>query len=146
MKKTGLTTLLLAVFPLMTVFVTSSPDGVMFFDGTAATYSNWLQPAVQSGMAWCAPVAALLNYLVFGLAVIYLVTKKSWGLNAIFYLALVATCIASLPVVSPGAVKIVPNVMGIIFLAAECITAALINKNEQKNDDQKPKGKRLERR
>ena len=146
MKKTGFTKLLLAFFPLMTVFVTSSPDGVMFFDGTAVTYSSWLQPAVQSGMAWCAPVAALLNDLVFGLVVIYLVAKKSWGVNAIFYMALAATCIASLPVVASGDMKIVPNVMGIILLAAECITAALVNKNEQKADPQKPKGKRLERR
>ena len=146
MKKTGFTTLLLAIFPLMTVFVTSSPDGVMFFDGTTLLYSNWLQPAIQTGMAWCAPVAALLNYLVFGLAVIFLLMKKSWSLKAILYLSAGATCIVSLPVVSQGDVKIIPNVLGIIFLAAECITAVFINKSEQKNDPQKPKGERLERR
>ena len=145
MKKTGFIKLLLAIIPLMTVFVTSSPDGVMFFDGTAVTYSNWLQPAIQSGMAWCAPVASVLNYLVFGLAVIYLVTKKSKSVKAIFYLALVATCIASLPVVSSGDVKIVPNVLGIILLGVECIIAAVLNKKEQDSQDNAPKGERLAR-
>ena len=146
MKKTGFTKLLLVIFPLMTVFVTSSPDGVMFFDGTAVTYSSWLQPAVQSGMAWCAPVAALLNYLVFGLAVIYLVTKKSWSVNASFYLALIATCIASVPVVTPGAVKIVPNVLGIILLGVQTVTAAVLNKKEQKGQMNNSSGERLPRR
>ena len=143
MKKTSFTTLLLAVFPLLTVFITSSPDGVMVFDGSATVYYTWLQPVAQSGSGWCAPAAALLNYLIFGLAVIYMVMKKSWCLKAILWLSAIAACIAALPVVSQGDVKVIPNVLGIIFLAAEWIAAALINKNEQKNQSQEPKGKRL---
>lgn len=146
MKKTEFAKILLPAFSIMTVFVASSPNGVMIFDGTTVVYQNWLQTVAQTNVGWCAPVAALLNYVIFGLAVIYLFTKKSWSLKPILYLAAAATCILSLPVVSEGDIKVVPNALGIILLAAEAITAAMLSKKEQTAQQKNTIGKRLERR
>ena len=144
MKKPEFTKILLPAFPILTVFVASAPNGVMVFDGTEVVYQAWMQTVAQSSVGWCAPVAALLNYVLFGLAVIYLIAKKTWSLKPIFYLAVAATCIASLPVVSQGDVKVIPSALGIIFLAAEAITAAIVIKKEQAAQQNAPKGKRLE--
>ena len=146
MKKTEFKKMLLPAFSLMTVFVASSPNGVMIFDGTSVVYQSWLQTVAQTNVGWCAPVAALLNYIIFGLTVIYLLAKKSWSLKTILYLAAAATCIVSLPVISQGDVKVVPNVLGIILLAAEAITAAILSKEEQTAQQNNTNGMRLERR
>ena len=51
-----------------------------------------------------------------------------------------------LPVVSQGDVKVIPNVLGIILLAAQSATAALLSKTGPESESKIPKGKRLESR
>lgn len=146
MKKMNWTTLALAVLPLMMVFVASDPSGVTVFDGTTTTTMSWYQTVPESPLGWCAPMAGLLNYVLFGAAVLYAVSKKRWCLQTIFGVALAAVCIVVLPVVAQPEIKIVPNVMGSILLAAECVVAYFVLKKPEDTKEKKKNGKRLESR
>lgn len=146
MKKSTLMTVLLLILPLLMVVIAAGPSGVTVFDGENTAYYSWLQPVVKSSFGWCAPVAALLNYLLFGIGVFYAVTKKQWCLKGIFGISFVAACIAVLPVVIQSEIKVVPNVMGAILLGADCVVAYLARKQAETEKEGKSKGKRLERR
>ncbi len=137
----------LLVLPLLMVLVAANPSGVTVFDGETTRYLSWFQTVPESIWGWCAPVAGLLNYLLFGLAVIYGLNKKSWCLQAIMGIAFVASCVAALPVVAQSDIKIVPNVMGILLLVAESFVAYAVKKEQDKAvQAAKPKGKSLKRR
>lgn len=143
-NKTTLTVLLL-VLPLMTVFVTSNPAGVTVFDGKTVQTMSWLQTVPESPLGWCATVAALMNYFLFALAVVYALVKKNGCLKGIFLIALAAACIAALPIVIQSEIKIVPNAMGIILLGLECIISRQLQKKTTEEKKNEPQGKRLER-
>ena len=135
---------LLALLPLVMVLIASGPAGVTVFDGTNTAYYSWHQVVQKSSFGWCAPMAVVLNYVVFGFAVIYLLKKKSWCLTGIFYLAFAAGCVAVLPIVIQSDIKVIPNVMGTIVLMSESLTAKLLMK-KQPEETNKTKGRRLER-
>lgn len=146
MKKSTVMTVLLLVIPLAVVTVVSNPSGVTVFDGETTQMISWLQTVPESTWGWCLPVAALLNYLVFGLAVIYGLRKKQWCLKGIFWISFAALCLASLPLVVQTQIKIIPNVFGLILLGVESVAANLARKNpELFAKKEKPQGKRLER-
>ena len=144
MKKLKIDWLLLA-FPLLTVLVVSNPTSVTVFDGENTWYLSWMTLLSDSAWGWCAPVAGIANYLLFGLAVLYLVTKKQSWLKAIFFVGFAAVCIAVLPIVVQSEVKIVPNVLGVLLIAAEAVAAYLTGNRKQEQNEAKPKGKRLEK-
>ena len=146
MKRSALTTVALLAFPLLMVLVTSGPAGVMVFDGETTTYCSWLQLVENASFGWCIPVAALLNYVLFGLAVLYAVMKKSWCLNGIFGISFVAVCLVALPIVVQSEIKAVPSVAGLLLLAAQWLTASVLRKKNAAEKKETPKGKRLERR
>jgi len=146
MKKNTLKKLMLILIPLVTVLVVSNPSGVTIFDGENTWYLSWMTLVSDSAWGWCAPVAGIANYLMFGLAVLYLVTKKQGWLKGIFGVGFAAVCIAVLPIIAQSEVKIVPNVLGVLLLAAEAAAAYLIMKNPEDQTEKKPKGQRLEKR
>ena len=138
---------LLALLPLAMVLIASGPSGVTVFDGTNTAYYSWHQMVQKSSFGWCAPMAVVMNYVVFALAVIYLLKKKSWCLTVIYYLAFAAGCVAVLPIVIQSDIKVIPNVMGVIVLMSESLAAKLVMKKlpEEKTGN-KNAGRRLERR
>ena len=143
MKKLKMDFLLLIV-PLVTVLVISNPSGVTIFDGEHTWYLSWMTVVSDSAWGWCAPVAGLCNYVLFGLALLYLVTKKQAWLRAIFGVGFAAVCIAVMPIVVQSEVKIVPNVLGVLLLAAETVMAYVILKRPAEGEQKK--GQRLENR
>ena len=143
MKKLKIDWLLL-ILPLLTVLVVSNPSSVTIFDGENTWYLSWMTVVSDSAWGWCAPVAGLANYLLFGLAVLYLVTKKHTWLKAIFGVGFAAVCIAVLPIIAQAEVKIVPNVLGVLLLAAETLMAYVIMKRPAEGTQKK--GQRLENR
>lgn len=144
MKKPAFTTILLLAFPLLMVLLASGPAGVTVFDGANTAYYSWHQVVEKSAMGWCAPMAVVMNYAVFGLVVFYLLRKKSWCLKAVFILSFVAACVAALPIVIQSDVKVIPNVFGVILLMAESLVANVLSKKTE-TQPEKPKGKRLAR-
>jgi hypothetical protein len=145
MKKPAWTNVVLLALPLLMVLVTSNPSGVTVFDGETTAYCSWLQPVASATFGWCVPAAALLNYVLFGLAVLYAVTKKSWCLSGIYGIAFGAVCIAALPIVAQSGVKVVPSVAGLLLLTAQWLTASVLRKKAAAEEKEVPKGKRLER-
>lgn len=145
MKKPALTTILLLAFPLLTVLLASGPAGVTVFDGVNTAYYSWHQVVEKAAMGWCAPMAVVMNYAVFALAVFYLLRKKAWCLKAVFILSFLAACVAALPIVIQSDVKVVPNAFGMILLMAESGVAYMLTKKAETKTE-KPKGKRLDRR
>ena len=146
MKKINKMKAALVLLPLMMVFVASNPSGVMVFDGVTVSYVSWFQTVPESPYGWCAPVAGLVNYVLFGMAILCAVTKKKWCLQGVFGLALGAACIAVLPIIAQPEIKIVPNVMGAILLAAESAIAYMGLKKQEETPEKKYKGKRLKNR
>ncbi len=147
MKKPNIYLAALFALPLLMVLVASNPEGVTVFDGETARYLSWLQTVSESPWGLCAPMAALLNYVFFGLAVVYGLMKKNWCLRAMMLTAFAAACVAALPIVVQSQPKIVPNVLGVILLCAEGFAAYVQKKEAEKAAQaQKPKGKALKRR
>jgi len=136
---------LLALLPLAMVMLASGPSGVTVFDGTNTADFSWLQVVQNSTVGWCAPMAVVMNYVVFALAVVYLVKKKAWCLTGIFYLAFAAACVAVLPIVIQSDIKVIPNVMGAILLMTESLAAKLVMKKQPEEKAKNNKGRRLER-
>ena len=143
MNKGKFTKILLLAFPLLVVLVASSPVGVTVFEAQQVTALSWLQTVPESPWGWCAPVAALMNYVVFGLAVCYALIKKPVFLKGIFILAFLAACMAVLPVMLQSEIKIIPNPLGAILLGVESITARIMLKADPAEQEKNPVGERL---
>ena len=126
MKKQTIQKILLLAMPLLVVLIASSPAGVMIFDGETVTYTTWMETVPDSALGWCAPVAALLNYVLFAMAVVYALFNKEFCLKGIFLMALAAVCIAVLPIVVQSDLKIVPNAFGAIGLGVQAIAARVV--------------------
>ncbi len=144
MKKTTLLIAALLILPLLMVAVASGPAGVMVFDGENIAYYSWHQVVEKSTLGWCAPMAVVMNYVVFVLAMVYVLKKKSWCLTGIFYIAFAAGCVAVLPIVVQSDIKVVPNVAGVILLMAESLVAKVMMR--KKPEEPAKNGKRLDRR
>ena len=145
MKKNKIDWLLL-LFPLLTVLVASGTSGVIVFDGENTAYFSWHQVVEQSSFGWCAPMAVVMNYVVFAFAVVYKLRKKEWCLKGILVLSLAAGCVAALPIVIQSDVKVVPNAMGILLLLCESLVAYFVMKKlPDEKENTKKSGKRLQR-
>ena len=144
MKKEKWMKIALLMLPLLMVAVASGPAGVTVFDGTNTAYYSWHQVVEKASFGWCAPVAVVMNYVVFVLAMIFFLKKKNWCLTGIFYLAFAAACVAVLPIVIQSDVKVIPNVVGVILLLGETLLAKLMLKKPQ--EEPAKKGKRLQAR
>ena len=127
-KKRKILVGLFFVLPLLVILIANGSRGVMVFDGEAISYYTWIQPLSESKVGWCAPVAALLNYAAFALAVIYSLKKKAWCIKGIRGLAVVAGTLAVLPNLVRADVMVVPNVFGAIVLFADAIAAHMLLK------------------
>ena len=146
MKKQTIQKIVLLAMPLLVVLIASSSTGVMVFDGERMTYFSWMEIVPGSDLGWCAPVAALMNYVLFGLAVVYALFGKAFCLRSIFLLSLAAACIAVLPIVVQGDVKIIPNAFGAIFLCAQCIAARVVLSGGAEQSENRPAQKLRARR
>lgn len=146
MKKEKFLTVLFFVLPLLVVLIASAPAGVMVFDGENTAYYSWLQPVSKSSVGWCAPVAALMNYGLFALALVYGLKKKEWCITWIRNVAAIAGCIAVLPNLVRADVMVIPNVFGAIVLFADAIAAHILMKTNDNSQKTAPSGKTLERR
>ena len=143
MKKQMILKIALLVMPLLVVLIAASPAGVTVFDGGQVVYQSWMQTVPESNLGWCAPVAALLNYILFALAIGYALFSKDFCLKGIYAISLAAACLAAFPIVSQGDLKIVPNAFGMIFLGIQTLLARMAMNVNAAQNEKKPKGKTL---
>ena len=145
MKKSTLLRAALVILPLLVVTVAVSPNAATVIHAGTADMTTWFQMNSESSWGWCLPVAGLMNYVLFALAVGYLLLKKHWCVRWIRGIAFTALCLTALPVVIQSEVKIIPNVLGMLLLAADYFVAHVIVKEQMSVTEGAPKGKRLER-
>lgn len=145
MKKKAILTRLMYVLPLLVVFVALSPSGVTVFDGENTVSYTWFQPVTNSSVGWCATVSGLLNYVLFALAVVYGLTKKTWCVRGIRNVAFVAGCIAAAPNLVRADIMVLPNVFGALLLLADAAVAFTILKDPLAEETARLPGKQLKK-
>lgn len=131
----------LILLPLMVVGIAVSPTSVTVVTEETVYTTSFMEAISGSYVGWCAPVTVLLNYCLFGMAVIYGFSKKDFWLRGIFGFAFAAVCLAVLPNLVQGMPKIVPNVVVALLLAGQCIVAWIMLKAPAHKE--KPAGQRL---
>ena len=89
------------------------------------------------GLAFC----GLMIFALFGLLVVYVVTKKKALLNAASWLSLGAATLSVLPILLKTEPMVIPNVGVAILLCVEAILATFRYKQDDKKGE--PVGKRL---
>ena len=131
----------LLLLPLMVVGIGAMPTSVTVVSKDAVYTTSFMEAITGSYVGWCAPVAMLLNYCLFGMAVIYGFVKKDIWLKGIFGLSFVAMCLAVLPNLVQAELRIVPNVVVALLLGAQCVVARMMRKAPAAKA--KPTGNRL---
>lgn len=135
----------LFLLPLAMAVLASNPSAVVVFDTQTLSKISYFQTVPGTIHGWCAPVAAMMNYLVFAFVVAYGLLKKKWMLKTVLGLSLTAGCLALLPTLIQSTTKIIPNVFGGIFLLTESLLAYLLLKqNPQAAKKTMSKGPRLD--
>ena len=137
MNKNKLLRVALVLLPLLVVLVVIDPASVTVIGEQEVNYVSFMHPVEESSVGWCAPVAALLNYVLFGMAVLHLLTGKEVWLKGIFGLAFAAATIAALPVIVNTVPKVVPSVLAAILLGTHCIVAKVLLRPEQQKQETK---------
>ena len=146
MNKRKILVALLFALPLLVVLIANGPTGVMVFDGEETAYYPWMRLLSNSNVGWCAPVAALLNYAVFALAMVYGLKKNEWCVKGIRNFAAVAGCLAVLPNLIRSDVMVIPNVFGAIALFADAVVAELLLRDIAASQEKVKAPKKLKRR
>lgn len=144
MKQQTMKKIALLVLPLAACTIAATPGSVMVMrDGTAQAVS-YMQIVQESAVGWCAPMAAIINYAVFAMAVLYALAKKNGFLKAVFGCAFASMTLAVLPVLARTEPMIVPNVFFALVLLAECVLAGLMLQNSKTGKMTQPAGPRLD--
>lgn len=141
MNKTKALRIALILLPLMVTAIAVSPTSVTVIDIEGVSTTSFVDPIEESMVGWCAPVAALLNYGIFALAVLHCITRKEIWLKGIFGVSFAAMLLTALPVVVEGTPKVVPNVLVIILFAVQCLLVHILRKGASAPET--AKGKRL---
>ncbi len=135
----------LAVLPLVAVALAGVPNAVTVYDTTnpqdialSCSFFTLLED-VPAGV--CLPYAGILGALTFGLAVLWLVTKKKTWLAWIAGAAFGATTLAVAPLLLGGDVMLLPNMLVPILLGITCVLAFGLYKAPVQ--EEAPKGERL---
>lgn len=144
MKKSTILKIALLALPLAVVAIAISPNSVTVIHGMdAPVYTSFANVVTDSAVGWCAPVALLLTYGVFGLAVFHLVTGKTILVKIIRGAAFVGTCLIGCPILVPGEVKVIPSVFAAILMLALWILSHYMVVDQKKEKEASGSGRRL---
>lgn len=143
MKKNKALYVAMLLLPLAVVGLGVSPTSVTVIDGETMYTTSFMEAIYGSYVGWCAPVAMLLNYCLFGMAVIYGFSKKDFWLKGIFGIAFAAMTLTVLPILIQGQPVIIPNAVVAILLGIQCVLARLMVKAPVLKEE--PTGQRLSR-
>ena len=112
MRKRALIKSIFLLLPVLALGLATTGDSVMVFDPAAGTtdYYSYFDLLPVAQVQLLLPLAGCLCAVVGLLAVVYLLRKKKGALKASGFVALAASVLAILPVISGTEVKTVPNV------------------------------------
>lgn len=143
MKRSTILKIAFLALPLAVVAIAIRPGSVTVIQGTEVRYTNFMEAVVGSSVGWCAPVALILTYVIFGMAVFYLLTKKEVLLKLVRAAAFLAACLSGCPVLVKGSVWVNPNVFVAILMMALWGLSYYMLSVAKKGEATKPQGRRL---
>ena len=144
MKKQTVWNLLTMGLPLAVVAIAIRPGSVTVIRGMdAPVHTSFANAVSGSPVGWCPPVALLLTYAMFGMAVLFAVTKKPLWMKLIRGASFVATCLTACPIMIPSQVRVIPNVFAAILLLVLWGVAYYIVSNQEKQKEEATQGRRL---
>lgn len=143
MKNQTATKIATLLLPLIVVYVAISPNSVTVIQDQQILYTTFAEAVSGSAVGWCAPVALLLTYALFGMAVIQLFAKKQAWLRWIRNLSFVAACLAACPILIQGQVTVIPNVLAAILLMVLWGVSYYALWSSRKENNSQPEGQRL---
>ena len=140
MKKQVMLKSLLILLPILAVGLATTGDSVLVFDGqTGVTeYYSYFDLIPVTSLQVLPPLAAMMSLVSGILAAVWLVKKKEWSLEAIFWCSIIAACAASIPTVMQGDILVVPNVGLPIFMVVNWLVAGHIRKHSEQKEEKKP--------
>ena len=143
MKKSTILKIAFLALPLAVVAIAIRPGSVTVIQGTEIRYTNFMEAVVGSSVGWCAPVALILTYFIFGMAVFYLLTKKEVLLKLVRSAAFVGTCLLGCPILVRNEMKVIPKVFAAILMLALWVLSRFVVADQKKAQEVAPKGRRL---
>lgn len=143
MKQQTMKKIALLVLPLAACTIAATPGSVMVIREGSAQAVSYMQIVQESSLGWCAPMAAILNYIIFATAVLYGLVKKDGFLKTILGCSFVSMSLAVLPVVFKTEPMIIPNVFFALVQLAECILAYFMLRDSKHEKLAQPQGPRL---
>ena len=140
MKKRAILKSLLILLPILAVGLATTGDSVLVFDAQAGVteYYSYFDLVPVTNLQMLPPLAAMMSLVSGVLAAVWLVKKKEWSLEAIFWCSIIAACVASIPTVMQGTVKVVPNVGLPLFMVINWLVAGYIRKHPEQKEEKKP--------
>ena len=139
MKKRAILKSLLILLPILAVGLATTGDSVLVFDvhSGVTEYFSYFDLIPVTNLQMLPPLAAMLSLVAGIVGAVYLVKKKDWCLKVIFWTSLAAACAASVPTVTQGDIKVVPNVGLPLFMVINWLVASYIQKHPEKKEEKK---------
>ena len=144
MKKTDLLKLLIPVLLMLAVIIAGTPDSVAVFELNAEgkaigepIYCSYFTLISDVSTAVCLPFAGILGSAGFGLAVIYLVTRKEAMLKGEIGCCFAGMTLAVIPVMVQVDAFLLPNMMVPVLLGISCVLANIQLKKPQNTQEVK---------
>ena len=126
MKPQTVKKIALLALPLAACGIALAPGSVTVVENGAAVGYNYFQMLPQSNVGWCAPLAAILNYLVFLVAVLFALSGRRGFLQTNMVVSFISTTLAVIPVMAQGETRIVPNVFFALILGIDCLLSYMM--------------------
>lgn len=145
MKKQTITKIASLLLPLVAVYFAVSPNSVTVIRAEEVTGTTFAEAVSGSMVGWCAPVALLMIYAIFGAAVINLFAKKQVWMKIIRNFSFIAACLTACPVLIQAEVTVVPNVLVAVVMMVLWGFGYYNLKNAPKEKDPVGSGERLPR-
>lgn len=129
MKKQTRWSILLLVLIVAAVAIEIYPGSVIVWDAEQVQKYPYLyaNPDVAAGI--CPALAALVSYITFALAIVYLISKKPGWVKAVGITAFLAALLAVIPIFLSGSERrMLPNVGVPLAMCGVCLIARYLAK------------------
>ncbi len=144
MKPRIIKNIVLLLLPLVACGIAATPGSVTVVKNGTTQMLSYMQLVQESPVGWCAPLAAILNYAVFALAVLHVVAKKGGFLKGVFGCSFASMTLAVIPVLARGELMIIPNVFFALVIGAECLLSYFMKRETKNTKANAAQGPRLD--
>lgn len=123
MKPEKLKSIALVVLPLAAALLAGLPDAVrvLYFQTEQIGFCSYFALVEEAAAGLCLPFAGYCAALTFGMAVLFLVTRKAWCRWAVMIMAFLSMTLAVIPVLVQGDVRLMPGMLPPVLMGVELL-------------------------